>query len=132
MLKIKESEGESCVIDNYYYLNFLDTTVYKRISFKDFSKNFKFYEYEEKELMGDNLCWEPDTKRYWLENEKMFVEITVYEGEKTKFSICKVITDGYENSKDLIKDLLDLGELYDAIVRAFKDYIDNIKIDIKE
>ena len=62
----------------------------------------------------------------------MFVEIYVSEGEKTEITIHKVITNEYENSKDLMKDLLDLDELYNAILRTFEEYVDNIAISEKE
>lgn len=62
----------------------------------------------------------------------MFVEIYVSEGEKTEITIHKVITNEYENSKDLMKDLLDLDELYNAILRTFEEYVDNIEISEKE
>lgn len=132
MLNIKQSENGYWFCSEWFYLDEIETTIYKRISFKDFKDDFCFYEYEEREWKGNNPFCKSDCQRYWLENEKMFVEIYVSEGEKTEITIHKVITNEYENSKDLMKDLLDLDELYDAIVRAFEDYVDNIEIDVKE
>ncbi len=63
----------------------------------------------------------------------MYMIIQSYsEGEKTSITIHKVITNEYENAKDLMKDLLDLDELYNAIVRTFEEYVDNIEISVKE
>lgn len=132
MLKIKQSENGYWFYSEWFYLDEIKTTINKRISFKDFDKEFRFYEYEEKEWIGNNPFCESDCQRYWLENEKMFVEIYISEGEKTSITIHKVIINEYENSKDLIKDLLDLDELYDAIVRTFEEYVDNIEISVKE
>ena len=54
------------------------------------------------------------------------------ECENTEITIHKVITNEYENSKDLMKDLLDLEELYNAIVRTFEEYVEDIEISEKE
>ena len=132
MLKIKQSESGYWFCSEWFYLDEIETTINKRISFKDFDNDFRFYEYEEKEWIGNNPFCESDCQRYWLENEKMFVEIYISEDEKTDITIHKVVINEYENSKDLIKDLLDLDELYDAIVRAFEEYVDNIEISAKE
>ena len=132
MLKIKQSESGYWFCSEWFYLDEIKTTINKRISFKDFDNEFRFYEYEEKEWIGNNPFCESDCQRYWLENEKMFVEIHISEGEKTSITIHKVITNEYENAKDLMKDLLDLDELYNAIVRTFEEYVDNIEISVKE
>ena len=132
MLKIKQSEDGYWISNGWFYLDKIKTEVNTRISFKDFDNDFRFYEYEEKEWIGNNPFCKSECQRYWLENEKMFVEIYVSEGKKTNFIIHKVIINEYENSKDLIKDLLDLDELYNAIVRAFEEYVENIEISAKE
>lgn len=132
MLKIKQSENGYWFCSEWFYLDEINTMINKKISFKDFDNDFRFYEYEEKEWKGNNFFCESDCQRYWLENEKMFVEIYVSEGEKTEITIHKVITNEYENSKDLMKDLLDLDELYNAILRTFEEYVDNIEISEKE
>ena len=132
MLKIKQSESGYWFNSEWFYLDEIETMIYKRISFKDFKDDFCFDEYEEREWKGNNPFCKSDCQRYWLENEKMFVEIYVSEGEKTEITIHKVITNEYENSKDLMKDLLDLDELYNAILRTFEEYVDNIEISEKE
>ena len=128
MLKIKQSENGYWISDDWTYLDTYEVTINKRITFDDFDKDFWFREYEEKEWLGNNPFSQSTCQRYWLENEKMFVEICVFEGEKTEFTIHKVITDEYENSKELIKDLLDLNELYEGIIRAFEVYVDEIDL----
>ena len=132
MLKIKQSENGFWISEDWFYLDTFEAKINKRISFKDFDNVFKFNEYEEREWKGNNPFSKSQCQRYWLENEKMFVEICVFEREKTEFTIHKVIKNEYENSKELIKDLLDLDELYNAIVETFKEYIEEIKISIKE
>ena len=131
MLKIKQSENGYWISENWTYLDTYEAKVNKRIEFNDFDKDFWFRAYEEKEWIGNNPFSKSTCQRYWLENEKMFVEICVFEGKETEFTIHKVITDEYENSKELIKDLLDLDELYEGIIKAFELYVDEVKIQEK-
>lgn len=129
MLKIKQSENGYWISENWTYLDTYKATIYKRITFNEFDKDFWFRDYEEREWLGNNPFSKSECQRYWLENEKMFVEICVFEREETEFMIHKVITDEYENAKDLIKDLLDLDELYNSIIKTFEEYIDEIKLE---
>lgn len=129
MLKIKQSENGYWISENWTYLDTYKATIYKRITFDEFDKGFWFRDYEEREWLGNNPFSKSECQRYWLENEKMFVEICVFEREETEFMIHKVITDKYENAKDLIKDLLDLDELYNSIIKTFEEYIDEIKLE---
>ena len=129
MLKIKQSENGYWISKNWNYLDTYEATINKRITFDKFDKDFWFRDYEEREWLGNNPFSKSGCQRYWLENEKMFVEICVFEREETEFIIHKVITDKYENAKDLIKDLLDLDELYNSIIKTFEEYIDEIKLE---
>ena len=129
MLKIKQSENGYWISENWTYLDTYKATIYKRITFDEFDKNFWFRDCEEKEWIGNNPFSKSTCQRYWLENERMFVEICIFEGKETEFIIHKVITDEYDNAKDLIKDLLDLDELYNSIIKTFEEYVDEIKLE---
>lgn len=54
--------------------------------------------------------------------EKMFVEVCVFTGIETEFYIHKVITNNYSNSNDLVKDLMELNEIYDYLISSFENY----------
>ena len=129
MLKIKQSENGYWISDNWIYLDTFEATINKRISFDEFDKDFWFREYEEREWVGNNPFCTSTCQRYWLENEKMFVEICVFEREETEFIIHKVITDKYEKSKEMVRDLLDLDELYNGIIKAFEQYVEEIEFE---
>lgn len=99
----------------------------KKISFDDFVKDFYFYDYDNKEWLGNNLFSKSECDRYWLENEKAMVEICVFErNNSTDFMIHKVITSSYDNANELVKDIMDLNILYDNIIKTFTKYIKEI------
>lgn len=130
---IKESYGGYWIENSYMYLDEFEATIYEHITFDDFSKEFSFYDYDKKEWLGNNPFCKNEVIRYWLENKQCFIEIHVLErAEDTGFTINKVITNSYYTVNELIKDIMDLNDLYDSVVEAFKDYLDNRKDKIEK
>ena len=50
MLKIKQSENGYWISENWTYLDTYKATIYKRITFDEFDKDFWFRDYEEREF----------------------------------------------------------------------------------
>ena len=46
----------------------------------------------------------------------------MFTGIETEFYIHKVITNNYSNSNDLVKDLMELNEIYDYLISSFENY----------
>lgn len=121
-MNIKESYNGYFVASEWHYLDTYENTINKRFDFDYFTKEFNLYAYENREWLGNNPFAESTCDRYWLENEKSFVEIHIDNMvDETIITVHKVITDKYENSKELIKDLLDLDELYRNIIDSIED-----------
>ena len=132
-MNIKESYGGYWIEESYMYLDEIETTIYKHITFDEFTRDFRFYDYDEREWLGNNPFCKSEVIRYWLENKKSFVEIHVIErADNTGFTINKVITDSYYTTNELVKDIMDLNDLYASIVDAFEDYIDELKMEDEE
>ena len=132
-MNIKESYGGYWIEESYMYLDEIETTIYKHITFDEFARDFRFYDYDEREWLGNNPFSKSEVIRYWLENKKSFVEIHVIErAENTGFTINKVITNSYYTTNELVKDIMDLNDLYASIVDAFEDYIDELKMEDEE
>lgn len=123
--KIKVLDNGYWISDNWFYLDTYKATISKRIDYDKFESDFWKYNYNlnwDEEYLGNNPFTKTCCKRYFLENEKMFVEICVFTSEETEFYIQKVITNQYDNSSDIIKDLVDLDEIYKHIVKSFEKY----------
>ena len=132
-MNIKESYGGYWIKEDYMYLDEVESTIYKHITFDEFARDFRFYDYDEKEWLGNNPFSKSEVIRYWLENKKSFVEIHVIErADNTGFTINKVITNSYYTTNELVKDIMDLNDLYASIVDAFEDYIDELKMEDEE
>lgn len=128
MLNIKESYNGYWISKEYHYLDTYNNEVNKSFDFDYFTKEFNFYAYENREWLGNNPFTKSTCDRYWLENEKSFVEIHISNWkDKTNITVHKVITDKYENSKELMKDLLDLDELYRNIIDSIEnDFLERL------
>ena len=128
MLNIKESYNGYWISEEYHYLDTYNNEVNKSFDFNYFTKEFNFYAYENREWLGSNPFTVSTCDRYWLENEKSFVEIHISNWkDKTNITVHKVITDKYENSKELMKDLLDLDELYRNIIDSIEnDFLERL------
>ena len=132
-MNIKESYKIYWIESGYMYLDEVETTINKHITFDEFARDFKFYDYDEREWLGNNPFCKNEVIRYWLENKKCFVEIHVIERtDNTGFTINKVITNPYYTTNELVKDIMDLNDLYASIVDAFKDYMDELKMEDEE
>lgn len=132
-MNIKESYNTYWIESRYMYLDEIEATVYKHITFDEFARDFKFYDYDEREWLGNNPFCKNEVIRYWLENEQCFVEIHVIERtDNTGFTINKVIANSYYTTNELVKDIMDLNDLYASIVDAFKDYMDELKMEDEE
>lgn len=127
-MNIKESFNGYWISKEWFYLDTIDKHVNKKISFDDFVKDFYFYDYDNKEWLGNNPFSKSECDRFWLENEKAMVEICVFErnNNTTDFIIHKVITGSYDNANELVKDIMDLNILYDNIIKTFTNYIKEI------
>lgn len=110
------------------YLDTFNSHIDKKITFDEFTRDFYFYDYENKEWLGNNPFTKSECDRFWLENEKAMVEICVFTRDSsTDITIHKaIIKDVYETSNDLIKDLMDLDILYQNIIKAFSKYIQEL------
>lgn len=127
-MTIKESYNGFWISNDWFYLDIFRIHINKKISFDDFVKNFYFYDYDNKEWLGNNPFSKSECDRFWLENEKAMVEICVFErNNATDFTIHKVITSSYETTTELVKDIMDLNVLYDNIIKAFKNYINDLE-----
>lgn len=127
-MNIKESFNGYWISKDWFYLDTIDKHVNKKISFDNFIEDFYFYDYDNKEWLGNNPFSKSECDRFWLENEKAMVEICVFErnNNTTDFMIHKVITGGYNTSNELVKDIMELNILYDKIIKAFNNYIKEI------
>lgn len=127
-MNIKESYNGFWISNDWFYLDIFHIHINKKISFDDFVKNFYFYDYDNKEWLGNNPFSKSECDRFWLENKKAMVEICVFErNNATDFTIHKVITSSYETTTELVKDIMDLNVLYDNIIKAFKNYINDLE-----
>lgn len=124
-MNIKESYNGYWISNDWLYLDTFDSYINKKISFNDFTKNFWLNSYDNIEWLGNNPFSESKCDRFWLENQKAMVEICVFEknNNTTHFMIHKVITNSYENTNELVKDIMDLNVLYDNVIKAFANYI---------
>lgn len=128
-MNIKESYNGYWISNDWLYLDTFESHINKKISFDDFVKDFHFYDYDNKEWLGNNPFSKSECDRFWLENEKAMVEICVFErNNTTDFIIYKVITDNYDNANELVKDIMELNILYDNIIKAFTNYIKEIHV----
>lgn len=124
-MNIKESYNGYWISSDWLYLDTFDSYINKKISFNDFTKNFWLNSYDNIEWLGNNPFSESKCDRFWLEKQKAMVEICVFEknNNTTHFKIHKVITNSYENTNELVKDIMDLNVLYDNVIKAFANYI---------
>lgn len=127
-MNIKESFNGYWISKDWFYLDTIDKHVNKKISFDNFIEDFYFYDYDNKEWLGNNPFSKSECVRFWLDNEKAMVEICVFErnNNTTDFMIHKVITSSYNTSNELVKDIMELNILYDKIIKAFNNYIKEI------
>lgn len=124
-MNIKESYNGYWISSDWLYLDTFDSYINKKISFNDFTENFWLNSYDNIEWLGNNPFSKSKCDRFWLENQKAMVEICVFEknNNTTHFMIHKVITNSYENTNELVKDIMDLNVLYDNVIKAFANYI---------
>lgn len=112
-------DDKSLYLDEYKY----ETT--KIINFKDFETNFYLWDYE-KNWKGNNPFTKDECLRLWI-NDYARVEIFVNEWEdKTEFNIYKVFeVTHYENSNEIMIDILKIDNLYKDVLKAFEEYKEN-------
>ena len=124
-MNIKESYNGYWISSDWLYLDTFDSYINKKISFNDFTKNFRINSYDNIEWLGNNPFSKSQCDRFWLENQKAMVEICVFErnNNTTHFIIHKVITNSYENTNELVKDIMDLNVLYDNVIKAFANCV---------
>lgn len=123
--KIKIVKNGYWISDNWFYLDTYKSIISKEITYQEFEDDFCGYSYNldwDEEYLGNNPFTQTCCKRYFLDNEKMFVEVCVFTGIETEFYIHKVITNNYSNSNDLVKDLMELNEIYDYLISSFENY----------
>lgn len=127
-MNIKESYNGYWISDDWFYLDTFNSHIDKKINFDDFVKDFNFYDYDNKEWLGNNPFSKSECDRFWLENQKAMVEICIFEGDNntTDFMIHKVITSAYDTTNELVKDIMDLDILYNNVIKAFSNYINEL------
>ena len=132
-MNIKESYNGYWISSDWMYLDTFDSHIDKKITFDEFTRDFYFYDYENKEWLGNNPFAKSECDCFWLENEKAMVEICVFTRDSgTDITIHKAIKDVYETSNELIKDLMDLDTLYNNIIKAFSKYIQELDEEEKD
>lgn len=132
-MDIKQSYNGYWISADWLYLDTFNSHIDKKISFDDFVRNFYFYDYDNKEWLGNNPFSKSECDRFWLENEKAMVEICVFErnDNSTDFRIQKVVTGTYDTADELVKDIMDLNILYDNIIKAFTNYLIDLDKEIE-
>lgn len=127
-MNIKESYNGYWISDDWFYLDTFNSHIDKKINFDDFVKDFNFYDYDNKEWLGNNPFSKSECDRFWLENQKSMVEICIFErnNNATDFMIHKVITSAYDTTNELVKDIMDLDILYNNVIKAFSNYINEL------
>lgn len=126
-MNIKESYNGYWISSDWMYLDTFKSHLNKKITFDDFTRDFWFTEYDNREWLGNNPFTKSECNRFWLENEKAMVEICVFTRDRsTDFIIHKVVTETYDTANELIKDLMDLDILYNNIIKTFTNYIKEV------
>ena len=110
--------------DKSLYLDEYEYETKEIIDFKSFETNFHLWDYE-KNWKGNNPFTKDECLRLWI-NDNARVEIFVNEWkDKTKFIIYKVFTiNNYENSNEIMIDMLKTDNLYKDVLKAFDEYKD--------
>lgn len=110
--------------DNSLYLDEYKYETKEIIDFKSFETNFYLWDYE-KNWKGNNPFTKDECLRLWI-NDNARVEIFVNEWkDKTEFHIYKVFTiNNYENSNEIMIDMLKIDNLYKDVLKTFDEYKD--------
>ena len=111
-------DDKSLYLDEYKY------ETKEIIDFKSFKTNFHLWDYE-KNWKGNNPFTKDECLRLWI-NDNARVEIFVNEWkDKTEFHIYKVFTiNNYENSNEIMIDMLKIDNLYKDVLKTFDEYKD--------
>ena len=99
-------------------------------SFENFRKDFPIFNAKENQnlIYFDNAATS-QRPQYVIDAVSNFYKLNNANPLRGLYDLSVRATDEYENAKDLIKDLLDLDELYNSIIKTFEEYIDEIKLE---